>query len=102
MTPWKYEPSLTQYAIEEKAKCAFSPAGVFDILDVVRKGKVLHKANKYFKTNGIDIGSRPIISWKTEIKLALMDWISWYTPRKLFITAKKVLKHFGKTFYSED
>ena len=102
MTAWKYEPSLTDYARDLNANCMFSHAGLFDILDVVRKGKVLSKANKYFKKHGIDIGDRPLIKRSTEIKLAVMDYISWYTPRCVFVAGKRVLKMFGKTFYSED
>lgn len=102
MTAWKYEPSLTEYARNADANCMFSRAGLFDILDVVRKGKVLRKADKYFKANGIDIGDRPLIERRTEIKLAIMDYISWYTPRSIFKAGKRILKMFGKTFYSED
>lgn len=102
MTPWLYEPSLTKYARDKHAICMFSHSGVFNILDVVRKGKVLHKADRYFKKNEIDIGNRPIIGWKTEVKLAVMDWISWYTPRKLFVFGKNILRKMGKNFYSED
>ena len=49
ISPWLYEVSLTQTARQENAKCMFSPSGCFDILDVVRKGKILHKAKRYFK-----------------------------------------------------
>lgn len=102
MTPWKYEPSLTYYAKQENAVCMFCHAGVFNILDVVRKGKVLHKADIYFKRNNISIGDRPKISWWIEIKLFIMDIISWYMPRSIFRAGKRLLKYFGKTFYSED
>ena len=102
MSPWLYEPSLTKYAQEQKANCQFSHAGTFVILDVVRKGKILHKANRYFKKNGIDIGNRPLISRATELKLALMDAVSWYMPRKLFTACKKTLRKFGVSFFSED
>ena len=102
MTPWKYEPSLTRFAQEIDANCMFSHAGTFDILDVVRKGKVLHKADRYFKKNNIDIGNRPVISFFTELKLMVMDMISWYTPRKLFVAIKKVMSKMGWKFYSAD
>lgn len=102
MTTWEYEPSLTNYAKKSHANCMFSHSGSFDILDVVRKGKVLHKAAKYFKRNGISIGDRPIISRRTEIKLALMDIISWYMPRKLFVRCKRTLIKCGVSFFSED
>lgn len=102
LSPWLYEVSLTQTAIAEKANCQASFAGTFNILDVVRKGKVLHKAKRYFKRNGIDIGNRPVISYWAELKLWVLDMISWYTPRKLFKAGKKVAKKLGFKFFSED
>lgn len=102
LSPWLYEVSLTQTAIAENANCQASLAGTFNILDVVRKGKVLHKAQRYFKKNGIHIGDRPVISYWTELKLWILDMISWYTPRKLFKAGKKVAKKLGFKFFSED
>lgn len=102
MTPWLYEPSLTKYAANVHAICKFSHAGTFNILDVVRKGKVLHKANSYFKKNGISIGDRPLIGWNVEAKLAVMDWVSWYTPRSVFRPIKKIARRCGMKFFSED
>ena len=102
LSPWLYEASLIQSAIREGANCQASLAGTFNILDVVRKGKVLHKAQRYFKKHGIDIGSRPSISYATEVKLWGLDVISWYAPRKLFKAAKSVARKCGMTFYSED
>lgn len=102
VNPWLYEVSLTKTALEENAKCMASLAGTFDILDVVRKGKVLHKAQRYFRKNNIYIGNRPTISYFTEAKLFILDVISWYTPRKLFRMIKKLAKKCGLTFYSED
>lgn len=102
LSPWLYEASLTKTAREENAKCAFSHTGSFDILDVVRKGKLLHKAVRYFKKNNIEIGNREIISYGIEFKLWVQDMISWHAPRGLFIFIKKVAKRFGVTFYSED
>ncbi len=102
LNPWLYEVSLTQTAVKENANCQASLAGVYNILDVVRKGKVLHKAQRYFKKHGIDIGSRPSISYGTEIKLFLLDAISWYTPRKILIGIKRIARNCGMKFYSED
>lgn len=101
LSPWLYEVSLTKTAVEEGAKCFFSPAGTFRILDVVRKGKVLHKADRYFKSHGINIGDRPKISYLTEFKLAFMDALSWYAPKKLIGALKKIGRKFGMSFYSE-
>lgn len=102
LSPWLYEPTLTEYARKNKAKCFFNHSGSFVILDVVRKGKVLHKAQKYFKKNGIDIGRRPTISYFTEFKLAFMDAVSWYAPKWFFRIIKKTAKACGMKFYSED
>lgn len=102
LSPWLYEVSLTKSALEAVAVCRFSPAGAFRILDVVRKGKVLHKANRYFKKHGISIGDRPIISRITEWKLAGMDIIDWYAPRWFVKLSKKVAQKMGMQFFSED
>ena len=102
MSPWLYEVSLTKSAIEADAKCMESLSGVFNILDVVRKGKVLHKAKTYFKKHGIDIGNRPTISYFTEMKLWVFDIVSWYAPRKLFRAGKKMARKMGFEFFSED
>lgn len=102
MSPWLYEVSLTKVAIKENANCQASLAGTYNILDVVRKGKVLHKAQRYFKRHNIDIGNRPSISYFTEAKLFILDVISWYTPRKFFKFVKNIAKKCGMTFYSED
>ena len=50
----------------------------------IKKGKVLHKAKRYFEKHDIDIGNRPVISKWIEFKLAVMDFISWHAPRFLF------------------
>ena len=101
-TPWLYEVSLTKTAQEENAKCSASLAGIYNILDVVRKGKILHKAKRYFKKNNIEIGDRPTISYITELKLLILDIISWYMPRRLFKIIKKIAKKRGMTFFSEE
>lgn len=102
LSPWLYEVSLTKTAKDKNASCYFSPAGTFIILDVVRKGKVLHKANSYFKRHGVQIGDRPIIHRRTEIKLRIMELLSWHAPRPLFRLIKKVAGKFGMRFFSED
>lgn len=101
LSPWLYEPTLTNYAKNQNAKCCFSHSGAFAVLDVVRKGKVLHKARSYFKKHNVDIGERPTISRLTEIKLTVMDIISRYAPKRLFKMLKKVAKACGMRFYSE-
>lgn len=101
LSPWLYEVSLRRIALEEGASCFFSPAGTFRILDVVRKGKVLHKADRYFKKHGIDIGDRPKISRLTELKLAIIDRLDWYAPKWFVSMLKKIGRKFGMQFYSD-
>jgi hypothetical protein len=102
MSPWHYEVSLTQTAINENANCQFSQGGTFRILDVIRKGKVLRKASNFLIKHNIDIGDRPIIKRQTEIKLLIMDFVSWYSPRWLFLLIKNIAKRVGIKFYSEN
>lgn len=102
LSPWLYEPTLTNYAKAQNAKCYFNHNGAFVILDVVRKGKVLHKAQRYFRKHMVDIGNRQSIAYTTEIKLFLLDIISWYTPKKLLKIFKRLAKKCGMTFFSDD
>ncbi|MDB2103241.1 hypothetical protein PMW00_09440 [Clostridium paraputrificum] len=99
-TPWKFEPELTNKAIQFNAKCYYNNSGVFNILDVVRKGLVLHKANRYFRKYDIDIGDRPLVDRRVEIKLFIADFIWWYMPKWVYRLARKVAENLGMEFYS--
>jgi hypothetical protein len=102
VNPWEFEPRLTIKAREYNAKCYASYANTFSILDVVRKGKVLHKANRYFKKNNISIGSRPLIERKYEVKQFVADFIWWYMPRWVYRFARRVGILLGMKFFSEE
>lgn len=99
-SPWEFEPQLTDKAKELSARCFFNRAGCFQILDVVRKGKILHKASRYFKRHGIDIGDRPLISWKVEIRQWVADMIWWHMPRWVYRLARRTGEFLGMKFYS--
>lgn len=101
-SPWMFEPSLTEKAKERNAKCFANTSGVFEILDVVRKGKVLHKAKRYLKKNRISIGERPTLEWKYEIKQAVADFIWWYMPRWVYKVARRTAELFGMKFFSKE
>lgn len=101
VSPWKYEFSLTEYAREQNARCYFSPAGTFIILDVIRKGKLLHKAQVYFHKHGINVGNWENVGYFTEIKLWLMDRVSWYFPLWMQNIIKRILNIFGMKFFSD-
>lgn len=100
--PWHFEPRLTKNAKLLNANCFYNTSGVFIILDVVRKGCVLRKANRYFKKNGISIGNRQIIKRRTELFLWSQDFVQHHFPRTISRFVKKIAKLFGKRFYSDD
>ena len=102
ITPWEFEPKLTFKAKILNAKCEFDNSGSFIILDVVRKGKILHKANKYFKKHNIYIGNRPLNKRSYEFKLWLMDFIKCHTPKWFSKFLKKIAKKCGMNFYNND
>lgn len=101
LNAWQYETSLTPLAKELNAKCAMSKGKEFEILDVIRKGKILHKANHYFKKNPIYVGKRELISWKDEIDINLKTLFKIIFPRKFVLHVKKFMIKKGKTFYSD-
>lgn len=99
---WQFEVSLSRIATELGAKCAMSNNGEFVILDVVRKGKLLHKAARYFKKHDIYHGEREIISMWYEIKLGIRTWGIRLMP--LFITnwARSFMIRRGHHYFSQD
>lgn len=101
LSPWEFEPKLTGMAKEYAANCYFCRKCCFYILDVVRKGKILHKAKKYFKRNKINIGDRQTISYATEIKLTMADLVSVYLPKPVYCICKNIAKKMGYKFFSD-
>lgn len=101
MNAWEYELSLTKIARKERAICAMSKGNEYEILDVVRKGKILHKAHKYLKKNNLYNGSREIISWKEELKVNSLIFIKDHVNQKIVNLGKAILRKFGFTFYSD-
>jgi len=101
LNAWQYEVSLTPLARKLNVKCAMSKGKEFEILDVIRKGKVLHKANHYFKKNPVYHGNRELISWKEEIKINYRTVLKRILPRKLMQAIKIIMIKQGKTFYSD-
>lgn len=100
---WKYEVSLHLRAEEYGAKCVVSNRKDYVILDVVRKGKLLHKSAAYFKKHpGIYNGSREINSWGYEIKLTIQQQVSRHLPSWAYRRLKAFLTKRGMHFYSDD
>lgn len=98
---WHFEVGLRNLAIDYDANCAVSFNNEFKVLDVVRKGKLLRKANRYFKKHpGIYNGSRPVNTWWYEFSLGIKDWGQRHIPERMLPFARKVLALFGFKFYS--
>ena len=100
--PWKYEVSLPRLARENGAKCAMSHNNEYVILDVVRKGKILNKANRYFKRNGIYKGNREVHSYWYEFKLGIQTWGARLAPKWAVDMVRNMMIKRGHHFYSQD
>lgn len=98
---WKYEVSLTPIAREIGAKCVLSKGGEFEILDVIRKGKLLHKAKRYLDKNCISLPKREVISYKEEIRIKVFSTGKKVLPKKLANLVKNLLKKRGFVFFSD-
>lgn len=102
LNPWKFEVELPKMACAYRAKCAVSNNKDFVILDVVRKGKLLHNSYYYFKRHpGIYNRNREVNSWRYEIPLAIKTVVGRYTPMPIHNAIKKVMRKFGYQFFSE-
>ena len=99
---WEYEVSLPKAAVDYGAKCAVSKNQEFKILDVVRKGKLLHAANAYFRKHpGVYAGNRELQTWSYEAKLWVKTMVSWHTHGKLRKFIRDTLRKRGYQFYSD-
>ena len=102
LNPWQFEVSLPQMACTYGAECAVSNKQDFVILDVVRKGKLLHNSYYYFKRHpGIYTGSREVNSWGYEFRLGVKTLVRRYTPPVVYNAIKRVMRRFGYQFFSE-
>ena len=100
LNAWQYEVSLTPAAIKENAKCAMTKGKEYKILDVIRKGKLLHKAHRYFKKDPVYTGDRPLLPMKEELRIKFRSFMKRILPRKLMQKIKKQMIKRGATFYS--
>ena len=100
LNAWQYEVSLTPIVHKLNTPCAMTFGKEYVILDVVRKGKLLHKAYNYFKKDPVYKGTRSVIARREELKLAFRTFLNQHLPRKVTQTLKKIMIKCGKTFYS--
>ena len=100
MNAWQYEVSLTPMARQLNARCAISNHQEFPFLDVVRKGKILRKANRYFQKNPIYHSQREVLSVPEELKFRLRAYLHYQLPKPVMNLLKRILRKFGVNFYS--
>ena len=99
---WNYEITLHESAVSYKAHCLVSYNDDFVILDVVRKGKILRNANRYFKKHpGIYTGNRSLQSISFETKLWFKTMAARYTPSFLVNIVRKIYLFFGGTSFAK-
>lgn len=100
MNAWEYEVSLTPRARELNARCATSNCSELPYLDVIRKGKLLRKADRYFRSNPIYRSEREVMKWKDEFSLQLRTFLKFWLPKWMFRLVKKIMIKAGHRFYS--
>lgn len=101
LNAWRYEIALKDYAVKYGAKCLVDTEEDFVILDVVRKGKLLRDANKYFKKHpGIYDGDRQLQSVGDATKLWFKTMGIRYMPNCLVKLARKVYVGLGGTSFT--
>ena len=102
---WMFEAHLHECAVEYGAHCLVDYEEDYKILDVVRKGKILHKAAKYFKKHpGLYEGNRELQSLTYEIKLWFKTFVQEHVPKCMFNTVRSIyVKMGGQSFtYQRD
>lgn len=99
---WQYEVALHKRAQEYGARCAVSERKEFVILDVVRKGKLLHSAAAYFRKHpGLYEGKRDVNTWGYEIRLTIQQLASRHLPQPFHSLAKSIARKCGMRFFSD-
>lgn len=99
---WQYEVSLTKTADRYGAKCALVNPDAIDMLDVVRKGRLIRKAKRYLDKYDLYHGDRPVMDLFTTVKLGAVYRLKSLMPRKFSSFIRGILKKCGKKFYSDE
>lgn len=101
--PWQFEVSLAKTARDNNAYCVADLRKDFRILDVVRKGKLLHKAAAYFKKHpDLYCGSREVNFRSYEIKLGIRSFGAEYAPLPVVNWARNFMIKRGHHYFSQE
>ncbi len=93
---WMFEVTLHEQAVKYNARCIVDYRDDYKILDVVRKGKILHSAKRYFEKHpGIYQGDREVQSWTYEFRLWWKIFMQEHTPSFLFKYVRAIYMKFG-------
>ena len=102
LNAWQYEVSLTKKADAFGAKCAIIKPNAIDMLDVVRKGKILRPAHRFLKRNGLYNGERAVMGIIPHIKINSVYIVKRIFPRRFLNFIRRLLIRMGVHFYSSD
>lgn len=100
---WHFEGKNCETETVKNAKAFFYTGRDFPFLDVIRKGKLIRKANRVLKKQyGIDLlTSRKLRTIHETVSYNLSVFVSDHMNPKFKAWLKKILKKQGKTFYSD-
>ncbi len=101
LNAWEFEVALTDIARDCNAVCAVDVQDDFEILDVVRKGKLIRKAAKYIKKNGLYTGDRATNSVWFELKLGIKVFCRRHLPGFIRPFARRTAIKLGMKSYSD-
>jgi hypothetical protein len=99
---WRFEAQLWKSQECQVSKSFAYTGKEIAFLDVIRKGKLIRKANRRLKKDGIDLTkSWKLMSVKETMTEDVRNWLGHHLP----VTIKKMIKSYmhkrGKTFYSD-
>ncbi len=99
---WKTEARLTRRAKENGLKCIYvKENGIFDFVDVVRKGKYLRSAYRHLKRNNLFISDRKKRTIKETLHLNTRIFLSNHLPKGMKEHLKEKGRKKGSIYYSD-
>ena len=99
---WQYEVSLSQCATDENVKCAASLNDEFQIIDVVRQGKIQRKATKLLSQEAVYCGNREIHSALDDAKYLVKVWAAHSLPKWIREPVRKLAIKMGVRIFSAE
>lgn len=99
---WKYEVSLSKSATKENAKCAVSLNDEFQIMDVIRQGKIQRKAKKLLSQEDLYNGNREMHSVGSDLKYLIRVWASRSLPKWIREPVRNLAIKMGVHIFSAE